>query len=125
MCDEHGQVVGVALVFRNLTGQRRAEEALRDGQRQLQSIIGSAMDAIISVDEQQRIILFNAAAEQMFHCPATEALGTAINRFIPARFHRQHQEHVRTFGQTKITKRTMGALGAIFGLREGRPGVSD
>ncbi|MBI3758207.1 MAG: PAS domain S-box protein [Deltaproteobacteria bacterium] len=80
-------------------------------------VIGSAMDAIITVDGEQRIVLFNAAAEKMFRCASAEALGQSLDRFIPARFRAGHHNHIREFGQTKVSKRTMGALGAIFGLR--------
>src|SRR5262249_3423364 len=63
--------------------RKSIEEALRESQDRLTGIIGSAMDAIITVDEQQRVVLFNAAAEQMFLCPAKEAVGRSIERFIP------------------------------------------
>ncbi|HYE75720.1 MAG TPA: PAS domain S-box protein, partial [Blastocatellia bacterium] len=115
--DEAGNLRGFAKVTRDITTRKQAEARLLESQRQLESIIGSAMDAIISIDEGQRIVLLNAAAEKMFQCSAAQALGTSIDRFIPERFRRQHQEHVSTFGQTKVTKRAMGALGAIFGLR--------
>lgn len=100
-----------------ITNGVSAEKMLRESQAQMASIIGSAMDAIISIDGEQRIVLFNAAAEKMFLCPASEALGQSINRFIPARFRAAHVDHVDNFGRKNITKRSMGSLGAIFGLR--------
>jgi PAS domain S-box-containing protein len=115
--DEQGALRGFAKVTRDITERKQAEEDLRDSRAQLQSIIGSAMDAIISIDEEQRIVLFNAAAEKMFGCSAQEALGSTITRFIPERYRQQHWEHVRNFGRTKVTRRAMGALGALFGLR--------
>ena len=61
------------------------------------------MDAIITIDLDQRIVLFNAAAEQMFGCPVAEALGQPISRFIPERFRGPHAEHIREFGETGVT----------------------
>jgi PAS domain S-box-containing protein len=97
--------------------RNRAEEALRESQAHLASIIRSAMDAIITIDGDQRIMLFNAAAEKMFQCPADEAIGQSIDRFIPSRFRNAHKAHVDNFGRTNVTRRSMGALGSIFGLR--------
>jgi PAS domain S-box-containing protein len=56
------------------------------------------MDAIISVDEQQRIVVFNYAAEKMFLCTASKALGSSLDRFIPAKFREVHRDHIRRFG---------------------------
>ncbi len=80
------------------------------------ALIESAMDAIISVDETQRIVLFNPAAEKMFECTAADAINQPIERFLPERFRAKHPEHIRKFGKTNITKRTMG-FGRVFGLR--------
>ena len=52
----------------------------------LAGIIASAMDAVITVDSEQRVTLFNKAAEKMFRLPAAEALGQPLDRFIPPRF---------------------------------------
>jgi PAS domain S-box-containing protein len=82
-----------------------------------ESIIRSAMDAIISINDEQRIIVFNAAAERMFGCPAAEAIGSPLDRFIPARFHASHRRHVEAYGRTGSTSRTMGKLSVISGLR--------
>ena len=92
-------------------------DALRANQAQFNGIIASAMDAIIAVDQEQKIVLFNQAAEKMFLCPAKDALGSSIGRFIPSRYHAQHAEHIRQFGKTGVTNRAMGKLGALSGLR--------
>jgi PAS domain S-box-containing protein len=94
--------------------RRRAEAEL---QERLAGIIDSAMDAIITVDVSQRITLFNVAAEKMFRCPAAEALGTPLDRFIPGRFRDAHRRHIEGFGASGVTRRSMGALGEVFGLR--------
>ena len=72
----------------DITERKRAEEKLRRSQEQLAGMIGSAMDAIITVDEDHRIVLFNAAAEKMFLYPADEAIGQSLDRLIPERFRR-------------------------------------
>jgi PAS domain S-box-containing protein len=97
--------------------QRKTEADVTSGALRLEGIVQSAMDAIISVDEEQRIVLFNQAAERMFQCPAAEAIGRSLDRFVPTRFRDAHKEHIRTFGKTGVTNRRMGALGRIAGLR--------
>ena len=112
---EQGQMVLGTIV--DITERKLAEETLRRSQAQLAGVIGSAMDAIITVDRDQRVVLFNSAAEKMFLYPAEEAIGQSLDRFIPQRFRPGHREHIEQFGRTHISKRTMGRLGAIFGLR--------
>jgi PAS domain S-box-containing protein len=94
-----------------------ANEALRESEERLASVIASAMDAIITVDEQQRILVFNKAAEKMFRCPAQEALGASLEQFIPQRFRASHTEHHHRFSEHKATHRVMGKLGELAALR--------
>ncbi len=86
-------------------------------QRSYAAIVSSAMDAIISIDAQQRIVLFNPAAERIFGVPAREALGQPIERFIPNRFRGTHADHVKTFGKTGVGNRRMREAGDAIGLR--------
>jgi PAS domain S-box-containing protein len=76
----------LGLISLSLAHQLRVDEKLKSGivesEERLQAIIQSAMDAILIVDAQQRIVLFNTAAEQIFRCPSADAIGAEIGRFI-------------------------------------------
>ena len=115
--DAEGHVVQWFGTNTDITERLDAEQRLRKSQERLAGIIGSAMDGIISVDEQQHILVFNAAAEKMFGYTASEMLGQSLDRLIPERFRAAHAGHIRKFEQTHVTRRTIGALGTIFGLR--------
>ena len=85
--------MGLRGVTMDISDRRQAESALQENQAQLAGIIGSAMDAIISIDERQRVVLFNEAAETMFGCSANEALGQPFNNFIPKPFRDARQDY--------------------------------
>lgn len=103
-----------------------AKEPLRQcgsGMTEVQSearlggIIRSAMEAIISVDEDQRIIMFNPMAERLFACPAEVAIGRQLGDFVPQRFRAAHALHVARFGVTGVSDRQMGQQRALHALR--------
>lgn len=97
----------------DITERKQAEAALWESEARLAGIVNSDMDAIISLDANQRITLFNPAAEQMFLCSATEAVGQSLDRFIPDRFRGQHHDHIKMFGHSGVTKRMMGRVDAV------------
>lgn len=101
----------------DITDLKQAEESLKEGQALQSGIIGSAMDAIITVDSSHQIVFFNTAAENMFGAYATEVIGQPIDRFIPERFRTIHRRHIERFGQTGATNREMGHLDPLLALR--------
>ncbi len=101
----------------DITDLKRTQQAMVESEQRLAGIISSAMDAIITIDEEQRITDFNNAAERMFGYAASEALRNPIDRFMPERFRAMHAHHIKAFGETQDTKRQMGALGTIYGRR--------
>ena len=56
----------------------------------LAGLLDSAMDAIVTVDEQHNIILYNHAAEKIFGWPHEEVMGGALDMLIPQRFRAAH-----------------------------------
>lgn len=64
-------------------GKRKNHRELAKANARLNGIIFSAMDAIVSLDSDQRIVLFNPAAERMFGVTVQEVLGQSVNRLIP------------------------------------------
>ncbi len=112
-----GEIIGVSSIARDITNTKRAERQLQESRARLAGIIGSAMDAIISVDAEQRVRLFNAAAERMFRCDAARAVGRPLDDFIPQRFRAAHHQDVEEFGRTGTTSRAMGHLRPLSALR--------
>uniref|UniRef100_UPI003F499FB5 PAS domain-containing sensor histidine kinase n=1 Tax=Cupriavidus yeoncheonensis TaxID=1462994 RepID=UPI003F499FB5 len=112
------------VILRDITERKRAEEAMRAGlqrvkesEAQLAGIIRSSMEAIISVDSTQRVVLFNPMAETLFGWPAQEAIGRPLGDFVPERFRAAHEEHVRRFGITGVSDRQMGLQRALYAVR--------
>ena len=96
---------------------QRSEQLLVESSERLTGIVQSATDAIIVVDEQQRILLFNAAAARMFGCPQQEAIGTHLERFVPPRFRAGHAAGFERVRQNDLGARHLGLLPTLCGLR--------
>ena len=86
-------------------------------QARLSAIVDSAMDAVITVDGEQRIVLFNRASEQVFGLQRESVLGAPLDRLLPPRFRGMHRGHIETFGQTGVTSRRMGDVKTLWALR--------
>jgi two-component system sensor histidine kinase UhpB len=95
--------------------------SLRDGsaanEARMMAIIRASREAIITVDSNEVILMFNPMAEQLFGATAADAIGTSLNRFIPERFRAAHSHHVNQFGVAGISDRQMGKQRVLFGLR--------
>src|SRR5208282_2082126 len=74
-------LLGIASRLKKEVSERTTK--LAASEKRVAGIIHSAMDAILTTDEDQTILLFNVAAEKIFGCAAAEALGQPITRFIP------------------------------------------
>ena len=109
--DEHGDVTGFVKLTRDISDQSKAGRAILESRRRMEGIVQSAMDAIITIDESQRIVLFNPAAEKIFGFSADEVLGRPVTMLIPERLRPRHEEYVRRFFDSDVLNRPLEASG--------------
>ncbi len=108
---------GASLLSRMESERRQSEEALRISTQRFSSVVASAMDAIITLDESQRVIVFNRAAEKTFGCSSYEVMGKPLDRFLPLQFRAAHHEHIRRFGDAGVTTRSMTSPSILSAVR--------
>ena len=81
------------------------------------SILSRLHDAVVTIDQQQRIAFFNDAAEMLFGYPRSEVIGQPLERLIPDALRDGHRRHVADFGRSGDTARMMASRGAIQARR--------
>jgi PAS domain S-box-containing protein len=112
------EAVDLARELERREAERAAMDAtLRDERARLEGLVASAMDAVITLDQDLRIVIFNPAAERMFGITADLVLGATIDRFIPEERRRAHAEHVAAFARDTARSGRMGGEDTLFGLR--------
>jgi len=103
----------------DVTERNRAEAELRLSEAKFSGIIAISADAIISVGEDQRIVLFNEGAERIFGYAGDEVLGAPVDILIPERLRKAHRANVQKFARSMPSSRQMGErAGTIVGLRK-------
>jgi PAS domain S-box-containing protein len=113
---------GVPLCFisqiEDITERKRAEAALRLSEAKFSGIVSIAADAIISVDRDQRITIFNEGAETIFGYSKTEMIGTQLQRLVPERLRAKHNEDFESFAASDESARGMADRTEVYGLRK-------
>lgn len=84
----------------------------------LAKILDLAEDAIISVDDQHRIVLFNHGAERMFGYSAQEIKGHPLDLLLPADAAQVHRRHIQVFEKAPVPSRGMAERSEIRGRRK-------
>jgi PAS domain S-box-containing protein len=97
---------------------RLIPQEMRISEAHLAGIISLATDAIVSVDADYRIILFNTGAERIFGYTADEIHGQPLNVLIPEKYRSRHNGHLAMFAASPVAARRMGERNAIFGRRK-------
>jgi len=106
-----------AVAMRAESRQARMREELTDSEARLAAVVETAMDAIITVDGKQNVVLFNRAAEEVFRYRREDVVGRPLERLLPQRFRDAHREHVQRFGEDRTTSRRMGDTTTLAALR--------
>jgi len=82
--DHDGQVIGAVLVFRNVTAENAAQQALLNTTERIKTIVGTVIDGIVTFDARTGVIeSVNTAIEKMFGYTAAELVGQKISLIVP------------------------------------------
>ena len=80
--DASGKFLFSQTFLLDITERKRAERARKETEERLDGIFRSAMDAILVIDSERRIVIFNDAAKTMFQCDSPEVIGKRIDKFL-------------------------------------------
>ncbi|PZO20286.1 MAG: hypothetical protein DCF26_03785 [Burkholderiales bacterium] len=107
-----GRSFGVMAQVNDLTAERR----VREQGEVFEAVIKSASDAVISVDVDGRISLFNPAAERIFGHAADTMIGQNLDILVPDAERHHHRGYMQRFAESPVTTLPL-AVGHVRGLR--------
>ncbi len=117
--DDKGNITNFIAVKIDETERVKAEEEALKAGRQFARILEISLDAIITADEKQRIVIFNKGAEHLFCYTSAEIKGKPLDMLLPERFKGMHGKHMEDFSKSEITfKRLNDRHYQLFGLRK-------
>ena len=115
--DAEGQSTRCRTALMDITERKQAEEGLKDSRAQFESIIISALDAIVTVSGDGRVVLMNPAAEQMFSCTAATAIGHPFDRFVQESSRQWYRAVIMADADNDVTRPAPGRLGPMVARR--------
>lgn len=105
-----GEIRGAVVAFNDVTERRKVENRLR-------SVIETASDGIIVIDDQGIVLTFSPAAERIFGYPASEVIGKNVSMLMPDRFGSEHDGFIQHYHDTG-ERRIVGTNREVAGLRK-------
>nr|WP_249115927.1 PAS domain S-box protein [Azoarcus sp. L1K30] len=108
-------VVGAVM---DVSSRKCAEAALLRTQARFEGILDIAEDAIISIDSEQRILLFNQGAVKTFGHASADVLGQTLDILLPANTADAHHTHIAEFSVNADISRPMARRREVFGRRK-------
>lgn len=115
--DDHGRMIGVSKVARNITASKRAHLALADREAHLQSVLDTVPDAMIIISPQGIIQSFSATAERQFGYRADEVIGQNVNVLMPSPYRQHHDGYLKRY-LTTGERRIIGIGRLVVGQRK-------
>ncbi|HEY4910346.1 MAG TPA: PAS domain S-box protein, partial [Methylomirabilota bacterium] len=117
VADAEGQLTRCRTALMDITERKQAEEELKDSRAQFESIVTSALDAIVNVSGDGRVVLMNPAAEWMFGCKAATAIGHPFDRFVQESSRQWYRAAIVAGVDADVSSPALGRLGAMVARR--------
>lgn len=117
---KNDELAGFVKITKNLSDRDSSIVELANSKILFSNILDSCYSAIIAIDANERILLFNEAAQNIFGYTPEEISGQQINKLIPEVYHKRHVDHVSTFAHSKTVNKVMAAHrdNLIYGKRK-------
>lgn len=115
--NEAGDSLAIEGLIRDVTRQHYVEIAALEQQAQMASIIETAMDAIIVLNPDQEIVIFNKTAEEMFGYTGQQIIGKPLDILIPEQIRAHHKRQLDLFGIEEKQSYRMGATRVTIGIK--------
>lgn len=107
------------LLQQEIGERHQTELALRESEQKFAGILDIAEEAIISVDQDQQIQLFNQGAERIFGYRAAEVIGQSLDILLPSSSRQAHRQHVHQFAASGAVSQHMAERSSqVSGLRK-------
>ena len=114
--NDAGELTGFAEVVRDMTERRAGEDALREAEERMRSVVNHVIDGIITIDERGMVESFNPAAEKIFGLPSVEVVGRNVKMLMPEPYHSGHDGYLTNYFRTHQPK-IIGIGREVEGLR--------
>lgn len=109
-------VLEILVTGLDITPKMQLTRQLEISTSRFRSVVDAAYDAIITIDQEHNITLFNRAAENLFGYESSEMMGQPVLRLIPEVHRPKHDSYVHQFARSPINSRQMNERNRIYGL---------
>ena len=118
---EDGQVIGASAIARDISRRRRTDAALRRSEERYRTLMGAmldtAVDGIITIDEEGKVEAINRAAQRIFGYTVEEVLGNNVSMLMPDPYRGEHDGYLSAYMDTGIP-RIIGTGREVEGRRK-------
>jgi len=114
LLDEKGVLQGIVRQHKNITEKKRVDEEIKRAKEFSENLIETAHDAIVSIDEEGIVKIWNLTAEKVFGYSRNEIMGKSITIIIPEEYKKKYEEGLKFFlqtGQPKILDKSVEIIG--------------
>ncbi|WP_049756616.1 PAS domain S-box protein [Chloroherpeton thalassium] len=118
LIDNTGNTIGIAALAEDITEKKLAEAALIESQKSLTAIFESIDAAVISIDYNMQIVMFNKAGETIFGYTSAEIIGQSFDILLPEDSQHVHISEIIEFSQSSQTILKISDEKGLFGLRK-------
>ncbi len=109
-------VLEILITGLDITPKMELQHQLQISTSRFQSVVDAAYDAIITVDQEHNVTLFNRAAENLFGYDASEMIGQPLLRLIPEPYRARHDGYIHQFARSPVKSRQMNERNRLHGL---------